>query len=136
VHNRYGTLKLVGGMSRDGNLDASLGHPQVLDLTGASMSAILHPWVTPAPDLHKTGFGCEFLLTPVRYMKITYISAQSTILRPCLGLLVSPSSAKKRCKRHQTPRLFPVGLDNASPFLHKICNKPAAGSDQLLAAYP
>jgi hypothetical protein len=41
-----------------------LGHPQVLDPTGAGVGVIFHPWVAPAPDPRRTGFGRMFHLSP------------------------------------------------------------------------
>jgi hypothetical protein len=51
-------------LNRDDNSGVGLGHPQVLDPTGAGVGVIFHPWVTPTPDPYKTGFGCKFYLGP------------------------------------------------------------------------
>jgi hypothetical protein len=52
----------VLGASRDGN--SGVGHPRILDPPGAGVGVIFNPRVTPAPDPHKTGFGCGFYLAP------------------------------------------------------------------------
>jgi hypothetical protein len=37
-----------------------LGHPWVLDPMSAGSSSFLHPWIEPAPNPHRIGFGIYF----------------------------------------------------------------------------